>query len=169
MNNNKDHKDQQQVPEGYFDSFTDKIMNRVEAEEASFLKNEKLKQLPFQVPENYFNELTAVIDNRLPTQETKVIKLWSTNLIRYAASLIIILSAAFFINQRFKSNSDLDLISQLSDDEVIEYLITDDVMIEEMLAQEEIMDDVLSDLMADVAYDYSEMIDYETEDLFFEQ
>ena len=169
MNNNKDHKDQQQVPEGYFDSLTDKIMNRVEAEEASFLKNEKLKQLPFQVPENYFDELTTVIDNRLPTQEARVIKLWSTNLFRYAASLIIILSAAFFINQRFKSNSDLDLISQLSDDEVIEYLITDDVMIEEMLAQEEIMDDVLSDLMADVAYDYSEMIDYETEDLFFEQ
>lgn len=169
MNKNKDDKDQQQVPEGYFDSLTHKIMNRVEAEEASFLKNEKLKQLPYQVPENYFDELSIAVENKLPAHETKVVPLWSMRVYKYAASLIILFSATFFISQNFQSSAEEDLIGQLSDEEVIEYLITDDVMIEEMLSQEEIMDDVLSDLMADVAFDYSEMIDYETEDLFFQQ
>ena len=169
MNKNKDHKDQHQVPKGYFDSLTEKIMNRVEGENKSLLENGKLKQLPFQVPKNYFDELSLILHNQHLNDETKEIKFWSTNVFRYAASLLIILSAAFIVIENRPSSNETDLIGQLSDEEVIEYLITDDVVVEEMFTQEDIMDDVLNDLMADVAFDYSDMIDYETEDLFFQQ
>lgn len=167
--NKKENHIEQDVPKGYFDSLTDQIMSRVAADEASFLKNDKLKQLPFQTPEGYFEGLADNLIEKTSQKEAKVVQLWQRNVFKYAASIILLAGAFFLLTQVSQNNGSLDLLSELSDEEIIEYLSTDDVAIQVMIDQTEVMDDVLSELMADVAYDYSDLIDYEQEDFFFEQ
>ncbi|TAI49183.1 hypothetical protein [Flagellimonas allohymeniacidonis] len=63
------------TPEGYFESFNERLMGKIRGEE----ETEKLSFLPksdgFSVPEGYFQNLDQKMSSRLGDQETKVISL----------------------------------------------------------------------------------------------
>lgn len=159
----------QKVPEGYFEGLTDKIMDRVELENSALLNDHSLKRLPFQVPEKYFDNLTDHIDQKSNRKEGKVVRLWAQQWLKYAASFLLFLSAAFVINQLTPQKSEVDILSQLTETEIIDYLSTQEVALDELLVEEEVIELVLDDFMAEIAYNYSDMIDFEVDDLYFEQ
>ncbi len=158
-----------EVPVGYFEGLTDKIMDRVDMEQSILFSHPVLRELPYKTPSNYFEELTDQIERKTETSEVKVIPLWSQNWFKYAASFILILGAVFVLNQSINQEPETDLINQLTESEIIEYLSTEETGLDELLTQEEVMELVLDDMMADVAYNYSDLIDYEVDDLYFEQ
>ena len=169
MTDKKKNINPHEVPKGYFESLADKIMDRIELENSRLLNDPTLKELPFKIPQNYFENLIDQIEQQSGIKEVKVIRLWSQKWLKYAASFTLILSTALFINQLAPQRSELDILSQLTEAEIINYLSTEKTALDELLAQEEIMELVLDDLMADIAYNYSDIINYEVEDLYFEQ
>ncbi|QWX85522.1 hypothetical protein H0I23_07750 [Cellulophaga sp. HaHaR_3_176] len=72
------------VPEGYFDSFTDKLINNLQEEATNIPKNEG-----FKIPEGYFDTLNKEIKQKLKVKEPKVIALKSYKKYYYAAASIV--------------------------------------------------------------------------------
>ena len=95
------------TPEGYFDSFTDKLMNKLSAEETIAPKNEG-----FKVPEGYFDSLNKKIALKLATEEPKVIQLNPFKKYYYiAASIAAVLLLYFGLNFNSKPAITFDDIA----------------------------------------------------------
>ncbi|MCO6357477.1 hypothetical protein [Roseivirga pacifica] len=149
----------------YFSSFTDKVMNRVAAEEASFLKNDLLRELPFTVPEGYFEQFGSNLEaSGKLKQEAKVIQLFQQNWLKYAASIAIIFTLGFLLIQSNSTANDA-FLSDVSDESILGYLSEEGTSVEELIILDESMQIVLDDMLADVASNYEDVIDYDRIDV----
>lgn len=83
----KDHKNKFKTPEGYFDSFHERLMDKINEEENEQGKSIIPKSDGFSVPEEYFDTF------KVETKEVKVVQLKSYKKFYYSAAAI----AAIFI------------------------------------------------------------------------
>ncbi len=86
------------TPEGYFENFTDGLMDKLNQEKGNLPMEDG-----FVVPENYFNGLHKKIQEKLNPEETKVVQLnpWKEYYIA-AASIAAILIVFFGLNWNFQ-------------------------------------------------------------------
>lgn len=98
------------MPDQYFDELNEKIRMRAKLEEIKDLTGEG----GFTVPPLYFEQLTDRIQvktsrSNLTQQGTKLIRLWHSDLFKYASAACFIFVTAFGLylgNQQHKSNTD---------------------------------------------------------------
>ena len=106
----KNHDNKFKTPEGYFESFNDRLMDKIAKEDAIIPSNDG-----FSVPEGYFEEFSSKV---LPRVETKVVSLKSYR--KYylaAASVAAIAILTLFFNQESTSNFDFDDLASAELDE----------------------------------------------------
>ncbi len=120
------------TPDQYFDSFEDKLFERLDQEK----QIQGVDESGFKVPEGYFDTLDDQIIAKVKTEETPVIKLSSRKTLYYVAGIAasLILMIAVFINssndeisvemvETYFQESDLDsyeLAELLMDAEILE-------------------------------------------------
>jgi hypothetical protein len=151
----------------YFDSLTDRIMNRVEQEDSILNQNPLLKELPFKTPEGYFQRLGDRIIAE--TEEPKVVPMYAKQWFKFAAALAFVLVATLALLEPFSGPQEPDFyLSDISEEALIEYAAVEEGAIEELFKDEEVMQVVINDLMADIAYTYEDMIDFEKDEFFIE-
>jgi hypothetical protein len=83
------------VPSNYFEELNIQIENKITLDKFKTLNTEA----SFTVPEGYFEKLnTSILDKTINTANTpKVLRLWQTNLFKYASATCFILLTAFGI------------------------------------------------------------------------
>ncbi|MCK0145690.1 hypothetical protein MWU78_08550 [Arenibacter sp. F26102] len=110
------------VPEGYFDSLSANIMDKISKEEASMSPNEG-----FKVPEGYFDDLNTKILQKLENSsvETKVIPLKSYKKHFYAVASVAAVLLLFIVIQ-FNSDKTLSY-SDLANSEIEQYFEFNDL------------------------------------------
>ena len=143
-NNKKDFK----VPEGYFEGFTDKLMERISTSNGDQENLMLPKSDGFKVPDTYFEGLHSKIQGKLEEDETKVIPLnpWRKQLYYAAASvaIVVLLTIAIQFNQSpeltFESlaNSDIEDYFEQTDlgfstYEIAEVIPVDDLEVSDIL------------------------------------
>ena len=69
----KDKKNKFKTPEGYFDNFHDRLMDRIQQEESQEEKSMIPMSDGFAVPETYFEDLTPKIIAQLAPKKVKVV------------------------------------------------------------------------------------------------
>lgn len=122
------------VPEGYFHSLTDQVMQRVQGNGINPVQEELAglspllaaipKQPPFTVPDGYFRQLSATTP---VIHETRVVKMPLQKRLRkwaVAATIALITgsSALFFLNREQHSSSREYQLEDLSDRDIEAYL-----------------------------------------------
>lgn len=158
-----------QIPAGYFDQLTDRVLENVEV---------KADQIPtgFKVPEDYFEHLENKLMSHLE-QETKVVSLlqsqsgnsrkWLYPLLAVAAVFIGIMA----INGMFTtSQNDIVTFADVEDQEIVEYLaqsnfLQDEESIEILFAD----NSVLSNIKIEQEITDNELLDYLMEDSSLDQ
>lgn len=115
------------VPQNYFEDLGQQIESRIiEDQIRSLVKNDG-----FKTPANYFNQLNAEILNQTSalTTKPKVVRLWSSDLMRYAAAacFIILVASGLYINER--SAVKLNRTAELANEQML-YDIDESVIIE---------------------------------------
>lgn len=111
------------VPENYFETLTSQI------ETSIGLQQINLKDDGFNTPTNYFEKLQAKIVAKTVAKPTKNIRLWASDINKYAAAACVILISAFtlFLNQKAKINTKND--AELANEQLL-YGIDESVIIE---------------------------------------
>lgn len=99
---------------------------------------------PFQVPDEYFDELTSKIQSRISTDSTRQ----TTPYYKLAWALpamVIIISAGLWVVNLRTSNEPENLLAEVSDEAIMQYLESDDLSIAELIDMtdrpEELVDD----------------------------
>ncbi len=83
----KNHKDKFKTPEGYFDSFNDRLLDKIAKEESIIPKSDG-----FSVPQDYFKDVHESVLDKLDQEEPKVIALKQyTKYLYVAASIAAVL------------------------------------------------------------------------------
>lgn len=106
-----------QVPESYFNQFSDKLLHQISAqetekEELSALLQSLRKENPFSTPADYLSQFKVEI----PTTETKVVRLFNTKtVLKYAAAAAVIGIIATFASL-FLNNEPINAIAQSTDE-----------------------------------------------------
>jgi len=155
----------QEADKAYFDKLTDEIMNRVELEDSLLYRDSSLKALPFTTPDGYFDQLgDKMMSNSV---EPKVIPLYANTWLKYAAAVILLFVVAVFTLKPADTETN-NLLADISEDAIIEYASTEESALDELFLDEEVMEIVLDDLMADIAFTYEDMIDFEQGEFFSE-
>ena len=174
---NKNHKNKFKTPEGYFDSFNERLFARIEAEEqepdTSFLP----KTDGFSVPENYFDQVERQILESQNQNTPKVVQLFARKNWYYAAASVVVLVALslfFFTNTSPElqfddlASADLELYIDeaeldLSSYELAEYVDIANVSIAD-ITEDDLEEDVLLDYLnenldtfEDLNLDYDEL------------
>ena len=120
------------TPEHYFDTFEDRLFDRIEQEDTV----KGIEETGFKVPDGYFDQLDESIIGKLNTEEPPVIKLPSRKTFYYVAGIAasLMLMLAIYINstkdeisvemvETYFQDSDLDsyeLAELLLDAEILE-------------------------------------------------
>jgi hypothetical protein len=116
------------VPDNYFEQLNQEIQSRVAVE--------RLKALQisdgFMVPDQYFEQLPLNILGRLqetPVQQAKVVRLWQSDLMKYATAACFILVAAIglYLNNQ-QSTAAIPVETALSYEEILYELNEDEVI-----------------------------------------
>lgn len=89
----KDEKDNFKTPEGYFDSFHDRLMDKINEQEMGTEESIIPKSDGFTVPKDYFEQLPEKVISKIDQKQPKVIQLKSYKKIYYGAAAI----AAIFL------------------------------------------------------------------------
>lgn len=153
-----------QIPDGYFDQLTDRVLENVP-------KSNLNKKAGFEVPKDYFDNLDSVLMSHLE-HESKVISLhhktssdskkWLYPLLAVAAVFIGVIA----LNGLFTGNQENTVtFADVNDQEIIEYLaqtnfLQDEESIEILFAD----NSVLSDIKIDQEITDNELLDYLMED-----
>ncbi|MFD2586933.1 hypothetical protein ACFSQJ_08325 [Croceitalea marina] len=88
----KNHKNPHKTPEGYFNSFNERLMDKIAKEESNIPKNDG-----FSVPEAYFDTFNSTVSDKV---KPKVVQLHSYRKYYYAvASVAAIVLMVVFFNQ----------------------------------------------------------------------
>ena len=121
------------VPENYFEELGTNIEARIAIDKFKNLTDND----GFKTPINYFDNLNAQILSKTSAlkPKTKVFKLWSSDLMRYAAAacFIILTASGLYLNQQntLKQNRNTEIAS-----EQILYDIDESVIIEHLMENE---------------------------------
>lgn len=86
----KNHKTQFNTPEGYFESFNERLMSRLKEEEEDINTDFLPKTDGFKVPKNYFEQLESKVLEETTQKKIKVIPLFSKQTYIAAASIAAI-------------------------------------------------------------------------------
>ena len=97
---NKNNKIPFKTPEGYFDSFEDKLMDKLSKTESTIPKDS-----PFKVPDNYFESFNESLKGKLDN-EPKVIRLFPIKKIMVVAASIAAI-ALIALGYNWNSSSEL--------------------------------------------------------------
>lgn len=173
----KNHENKFKTPEGYFESFNERLFARLEAEESEPDTNFLPKSDGFTIPEGYFEVVSNKIITNMGGNESKVIQLKPWRKIYYAAAsiaAIFILSLLFFqksepeINFEDLASADIDSYFDQNEIEFSSYEIAEVIDIETILvadffgqdfAEDEILEylDENVDEIEDLNLDYDEL------------
>nr|WP_299069185.1 hypothetical protein [uncultured Allomuricauda sp.] len=132
----KNHKNKFKTPEGYFDSFNERLMEKIAKEESIIPKADG-----FGVPDDYFKNLNDNIISKLDEKEPKVIPLKSYKKFYYiAASIaaIAILTLAINWNDQPQlgfedlASAEIDAYFDTTDMKLSSYEIAEVVSIDEL-------------------------------------
>ncbi|WP_136468090.1 hypothetical protein [Flagellimonas onchidii] len=119
----KDHKSKFKTPEGYFDSFHDRLMDKIQQEETVSETSIIPKSDGFGVPEGYFDSLTNEVVAKADQKEVKVVQLKTYKRYFYGAASI---AAVFLLFLMLNTNNDTSLdFDDLASAEITAYF--DDV------------------------------------------
>lgn len=111
------------VPQNYFETLTSQIETNIALQQIN------LKADGFSTPSNYFENLQAKIVAKTNAKPTKTIRLWASDINKYAAAACVIVISAFalFLNQQAKINSKND--AELANEQLL-YGIDESIIIE---------------------------------------
>ncbi|MBT8187437.1 MAG: hypothetical protein KJO73_07100 [Croceitalea sp.] len=108
------HKNKFKTPEGYFESFNERLMKKISKEDSMIPQNDG-----FKMPYGYFNGLDKKILENLPAKGSKVILLQSYKPYYYTAAAI---AALFLVIFTSNWNSDKALqFEDLNNTEIAQY------------------------------------------------
>ena len=85
------HENKFKTPEGYFESFNERLLARMKAEENEPNTDFLPKNDGFTTPEGYFEKVYPAIQSQIKKREGKVINLSQRRLFYYAAAAIAVL------------------------------------------------------------------------------
>jgi len=153
------------TPKGYFEGFTDDLLNKM-SKETSGLPNKD----GFKVPEGYFDNLNKEVLEKVTEKESKVISLRSYRKYFYAAaSVAAILLLVFSIQWRDKSSFTFDDLTRtdieiyleenelgMSSYELAEVLLTEELEVNDIL-NSELDDENIIDYLEDNIDDIDEL------------
>jgi len=153
------------TPEGYFEGFTDDLLNKM-SKEASSLPNKE----GFKIPEGYFDNLNKEVLEKITEKESKVINLKSYRKYFYvAASVAAILLLVLGIQWRDQSSFTFDDLARtdiemyleenelgLSSYELAEVLLTEEFEVNDIL-NSEVDDENIIDYLEDNIDDIDEL------------
>lgn len=149
----KDKENSFNTPQGYFESFNDRLMDRIQKEDSKEGGSIIPKTDGFAVPDGYFDEVTPRVLSQI-NNEPKVIPLKSNKRFYYgiaAAAAILI----FVFNLTWESNPEPITFDDLANAEIEAYFENTDLQmtsyeIAEVVSLEEIeLNDVLDDDLED--------------------
>lgn len=107
------------VPELYFDSLTERIMDRVEKESLPSV----LKENSFKVPIGYFENLNdKILEKVLTGVKTKNIRTRFINWKLYSVAAIFLLVCSLFLVQFFNAQKQVDYLANTTEEELLEYV-----------------------------------------------
>lgn len=163
------------IPNGYFDTLSDRIFAKIDISENTKISLEKLpKENIFRVPDGYFDSLSEKIINQLPTEkQTKVLKVnwWQNSRVMWSAAASIFLVVGFlymFLPNIMKSDTEVAL-NKVSSQEIAQYLETQDLSqleIEAVEVAKNTVKDADNQLFEHLEVDDKDIIQHlETEDL----
>lgn len=92
----KDKENNFKTPEGYFDSFHDRLMDKIKQQEGEMEDSIIPKLDGFTIPEGYFEHLPEKVLSKLDFKESKVIQLKSYKKFYYSAAAIAALFLLIF-------------------------------------------------------------------------
>lgn len=129
------------VPEDYFTTLASNIETTIKLSQA--IK----PQSSFEVPKNYFSELQEKLEARTsefkPEVKPRVIKLWRTNLIKYATAACLLLVSSFGIyyynQQPVKSNAETSEQAEMANEQML-YNIDEGTIIQHIDSENAIED-----------------------------
>ena len=153
------------TPEGYFEGFTDDLLNKMSKETTSLPNKDG-----FKVPEGYFDNLNKTVLEKITEKESKVIRLNSYKKYLYvAASVAAILILVLSIQQKGKSSFTFDDLARtdienyieenelgLSSYELAEVLLTEEFEVNDIL-NGELDDENIIDYLEDNIDDFDEL------------
>lgn len=143
-----------EVPEGYFSDLTEKLIRETSNEKEGLLhKNLELKENIFSTPENYFETLSSEILSKVNT-ETKVIPLYQTTWFKSVAAAIALIMVAWLAIPT-KQVNETDLLSEISDEAIINYLEERQAIEYELLSSVEGLDAMLDNMIFEETSSYS--------------
>ncbi len=153
------------APEGYFDSFTDKMKQKLSEEEMHLPANDN-----FKVPKDYFENLNKKIAQKIDGKETKVMKLRPYMKFYYAAAsvaAILVLVFGLRLNQDDEftfgdlANSDLENYLENNDIGLSSYEIAEVISVEELeindILENQINDENIMEYLDDTVDDMDEL------------
>ena len=153
----KDKKNSFNTPEGYFDNFNDRLMDRIKNEEAVETTSLIPKSDGFVVPDAYFDEVTPAVLSKTVAKETKVIQFKPNRNFYYsvaavAAIFILIFSLTWNSNPEpitfdDLANAEIESYLENTDFEMTSYEIAEVVSLEEMELADMLGDDFEDDII----------------------
>ena len=153
----KDKENSFNTPEGYFESFNDRLMDRIQKEEANEADSIIPKTDGFAVPDGYFDEVTPTVLSKINTKEPKVIPLKANRRFYYgiavaAAIFIVIFSLNWESNPEPLTFDDLataeiEAYFENTDLEMTSYEIAEEVSLEKLELNDILGDDLEDDII----------------------
>tara|TARA_R110001599_G_scaffold41503_3_gene125513 strand:- start:5604 stop:6257 length:654 start_codon:yes stop_codon:yes gene_type:complete len=142
------------VPDGYFDKLNEKIISAISlTEEEGVLGNETLKKNIFSTPEKYFESLNSEILSKVKP-ETKVIPLYQTTWFRSVAAAVVLIMVAL-LSMPTNQVNETDLLSEVSDEAIINYLEERQAIEYELLSSVQGLDAILDNMIIEETSSYS--------------
>jgi hypothetical protein len=131
----KDNKNPFKTPEGYFDSFQDKLLERISDEAPSHFDSFNERDDGFRVPNGYFDGLNGRIKERL-NDDVKVIPLRSYR--NYYVAVASIAAVALLLFGIFWNTSDEISFTDLANSDIEAYFENNDFELSSYEIAEEI-------------------------------
>ncbi len=148
------------VPAFYFESFSDRIMKRIENE----MVPPALKDHVFTVPDDYFDTFTDRLMHKIhPVQKSKTVFTSFRRSWMLSAAAVVVILVSWFVIHLFNNPSNVDYLASSTEEELLEYVSTyayqfDQNSLATVMSEEEIssldivdeMDDETSDLLIEL-------------------
>ncbi|UBZ14219.1 hypothetical protein LDL77_00545 [Flagellimonas marinaquae] len=149
----KNKKNSFNTPEGYFENFNDRLMDKIKAEEAHENGGIIAKTDGFTVPDGYFDKVESDILSKTSEKETKVVPLGTNRHLLYTgvAAIAAIFILIFSITENPTSdpitfddlaNAEIEAYLENTEFEMTSYEIAEVVSLEEVELNDILVDDL---------------------------
>ncbi|WP_108244605.1 hypothetical protein [Muricauda brasiliensis] len=165
----KDKKNSFNTPEGYFESFNDRLMDKIKAEEAHENGGIIPKTDGFAVPDGYFDQVESSILSKTSRKEVKVIPLISNRNFYYSVAAIAAIFILIFnitgnptsepITFDDLANAEIEAYLENTEFEMTSYEIAEVVSLEEVELNDILVDDLEDDIILEYLDEYVDEIE----------